>query len=156
MMPRPGEPVAGLTTTLGPYQIPTARMAVAHSLTWSTSEMHSVATASAAGGSAGRQPIVAGPWIAAVLAGLYARSDAAAQLRDSGVRLAAPTQMEICYHHPVHGNDVIVARCTIQSVAAPRDGRPGTVVIGDECSATDGRPLLSCTRTYEYSWPADA
>jgi acyl dehydratase len=127
-------------------------MAVAHSLTWSTSEMHSVAAADAAG----RQPIVAGPWIAAVLAGLYARSDAAARLRDSGVRLAAPTQMEIRYHHPVHGNDVIMARCTVQAVAAPRDGRPGTVVIADECSAADGRPLLSCKRTYEYPWPADA
>ena len=91
-----------------------------------------------------------------VLAGLYARSDAAARLRDSGVRLAAPTQMEIRYHHPVHGNDVIIARCTVQAVAAPRDGRAGTVVIADECSATDGRPLLSCTRTYEYQWPADA
>lgn len=155
-MPRPAEPVAGLTTTLGPYQIPTARMAVAHSLTWSTSEMHSVATADADGAEAVRPPIVAGPWIAALLAGLYARSDAAARLRDSGVRLAAPTQMEIRYHHPVHGNDVIVARCTVQGVAAPRDGRPGTVVIADECSATDGRPLLSCTRTYEYRWPADA
>src|ERR1700689_651709 len=155
-MPRPGESVAGLTTTLGPYQIPTARMAVAHSLTWSTSEMHSVATADADGAAAGGQPIVAGPWIAAVLAGLYARSDAAARLRDSGVRLAAPTQMEIRYHHPVHGNDVIIARCTVQAVAAPRDGRAGTVVTADECSATDGRPLLSCTRTYEYQWPADA
>src|ERR1700685_1333915 len=102
-MPRPGEPVAGLTTTLGPYQIPTARMAVAHSLTWSTSEMHSVATSGADGAPAGRQPIAAGAWIAALLA-----------------------------------------------------RGPGTVVIADECSATDGRPLLSCTRTYEYPWPADA
>jgi|HubBroStandDraft_5_1064220.scaffolds.fasta_scaffold00763_9 acyl dehydratase len=155
-MPRPGESVAGLTATLGPYQIPTARMAVAHSLTWSTSEMHSVATAHEDDAAAGRQPIVAGPWIAAVLAGLYARSDAAARLRDSGVRLAAPTQMEIRYHHPVRGDDVIVARCTVQAVAAPHDGRAGTVVIADECSATDGRPLLSCTRTYEYPWPANA
>ena len=93
-MPRPGESVAGLTTMLGPYQIPSARMAVAHSLTWSTSEMHSVATSGADGAPAGRQPIAAGPWIAALLAGLYARSEVAAQLRDSGVRLAAPTEPE--------------------------------------------------------------
>ena len=141
----PGD-VEGLTTTVGPYRISWSRMAVAHSLIWSISELHTLA-ARAEGGSS-RPPLATGPWVAALIAGLWAQSDAVAELGRRNVELGALQRHDIRYLGPVHGEDLIYARCEVRSYASSEDGRTGTLTVEDACFDGAERALLSCTRTY--------
>ena len=137
--------VEGLTTTVGPYRISWSRMAVAHSLIWSISELHTLAARGEDGSS--RPPLATGPWVAAVIAGLWAQSDAVAELRRRNVELEALQQHDIRYLGPVHGDDLIYARCEVRSYAAS-DGRTGSLTVEDACFDGDQRALLACSRTY--------
>ena len=141
----PGD-VEGLTTTVGPYRISWSRMAVAHSLIWSISELHTLA-ARAEGGSS-RPPLATGPWVAAVVAGLWAQSDAVAELRRRNVELGALQQLDIRYLGPVHGEDLIYARCEVRSCTVGEDGRTAILTVEDACFDGAERALLSCRRTY--------
>src|ERR1700677_2654793 len=141
----PGD-VEGLTTTVGPYRISWSRMAVAHSLIWSISELHTLA-ARAEGGSS-RPPLATGPWVAAVVAGLWAQSDAVAELRRRKVQLGALQQLDIRYLGPFHGEDLIYARCAVCSYAVGEDGQTAILTVEDACFDGAERALLSCRRTY--------
>jgi hypothetical protein len=138
--------VEGLITTVGPYRISWSRMAVAHSLIWSISELHTLA-ARAEDGSP-RPPLATGPWVAAVIAGLWAQSDAVAELRRRNIELQALKQLDIRYLGPVHGEDLIYARCEVRSCTAGDDGRTATLTVEDACFDGAERALLSCRRTY--------
>jgi hypothetical protein len=138
--------VEGLTTTVGPYRISWSRMAVAHSLIWSISELHTLAARGEDGSS--RPPMATGPWVAAVIAGLWAQSDAVAELRRRNVELGALQRHDIRYLGPVHGEDLIHARCEVRSYTAGEDGRAGSLTVEDACFDGAERALLSCTRTY--------
>jgi hypothetical protein len=138
--------VEGLITTVGPYRISWSRMAVAHSLIWSISELHTLA-ARAEDGSP-RPPLATGPWVAAVIAGLWAQSDAVAELRRRNVELGTLQQLDIRYLGPVHGEDLIYARCEVRSCAVGEDGRTGSLAVEDACFDGAERVLLSCRRTY--------
>jgi acyl dehydratase len=138
--------VEGLTTTVGPYRISWSRMAVAHSLIWSISELHTLASRGEDGSP--RPPLATGPWVAAVIAGLWARSDAVAQLRQRNIELGALRQLDIRYLGPVHGEDLIYARCEVLSCTAGEDGRTGSLTVSDACFDGAQRALLACTRTY--------
>jgi hypothetical protein len=142
----PGD-VEGLTTTVGPYRISWSRMAVAHSLIWSISELHTLAGRAEDGSS--RPPLATGPWVAAVIAGLWAQSDAVAELRRRNVELLALQQLDIRYLGPVHGDDLIHARCAVRSCTAGDDGQTGSLTVEDACFDAAERPLLSVTRTYQ-------
>jgi hypothetical protein len=138
--------VEGLITTVGPYRISWSRMAVAHSLIWSISELHTLA-ARAEDGSP-QPPLATGPWVAAVIAGLWAQSDAVAELRRRNIELQALKQLDIRYLGPVHGEDLIYARCEVRSCTAGDDGRTATLTVEDACFDGAERALLSCRRTY--------
>jgi hypothetical protein len=138
--------VEGLTTTVGPYRISWSRMAVAHSLIWSISELHTLSAPAEDGSS--RPPLATGPWVAAVIAGLWAKSDAVAELRRRNVELGALQQVDIRYLGPVYGEDLIYARCQVRSCTAGEDGQTGSLTVEDACFDGAERALLSCRRTY--------
>lgn len=136
----------GLTTTVGPFKISFSRMAVAHSLIWSTSELHTRAIP--VEGGAWKPPMATGAWVAAVVAGLYSRSDAVVKLESHGLGLGELTEIDVTYQAPVFGDSVILARCAVLECKFTGAGEPDRIVIEDVCTGPDGRQLLSCRRTH--------
>lgn len=139
----------GLSTYVGPYRVSASRMALAHSLMWSTSELHAKATVTPEGSV--RPPMAVGSWVAAVISGLYAASTGPSQLREHGISLGALLEIEIRYLAPVFGDDIIAACCTVRRSELDLGGATGTLAVEDQCTGADGRHFLTCTRTYRFA-----
>jgi hypothetical protein len=152
MPPTPAD-VEGLRIEVGPYRIEWSQMGLAHSLIWSTSELHTRASRTDRGVT--RPPLATGPWVAAVIAGLYAKSDVITELRTRGVVLQALLDLDITYRGAIYGGDEIWADCVVQSCEEAEDGMTGVIVVADECIDSSRRKLLSCLRTYRYTRAAE-
>jgi acyl dehydratase len=141
--------VAGLVTTLAPYRLTSSRMALAHSLIWSTSELHTRATMTDAGRP--RSPMATGPWVTALISGLYIASGGPAALSAKGVLLGALIDVAITYHAPVYGDQMISVRSEVRSLEVSDEFPSEMLTIQDSCTDTEGRPLLTCVRRYHWS-----
>jgi acyl dehydratase len=139
--------VIGLTVTVGPHQVSPSRMSIAHSLIWSTSELHARATP--VDGGPDTPPLASGPWVAALIAGLYAQSTAIGSLREAGVALGGLIATDVRYEGPVYGGDLIYAECAVRSYAPPSSEGGGRIVIEDKAFKAPGQPVLTSVRTYE-------
>lgn len=137
-----------VVTTVGPYRIDPSSMAVAHSLIWSISELHTVAKLVGEDGVG--KVMATGPWVASIVAGLYLASEGPAELLRHGLVLGDLTGMEIGYSAPVYGGDRISARCRVRGTEQGQDGAL-LLAIEDSCSNAEGVSVLKCLRRYHYT-----
>lgn len=141
------EPVDGLVGTsvvIGPITLRDSRMGVAHSLLWSTGELHTNDQAMA-GTRFGRR-VATGPWVAAVVAGAFDAGEGRRLLDAHHLRLADLESQTITYHAPIAADTAFRVRAEISDLAM--DATSGRVTISEVCELETGEIALRSVRIH--------